>query len=115
MSDNCLFCRILKKEIPSKAVYENDMVYAFEDINPQAPVHVLIIPKVHIATLNDFNKSDSAVLTALFEAAKTIAKDKGVADSGYRTVFNVNKDAGMAVAHLHLHLLGGRGMAWPPG
>jgi len=114
MPDNCLFCRILKKEIPSKAVYEDDSVYAFEDINPQAPVHVLIIPKKHIATLNDVKQNDP-VLAAILEAAKKIAKDRGVADSGYRAVFNVNRDAGMAVAHLHLHLLGGRAMTWPPG
>lgn len=115
MSDNCLFCRILKKEIPSKAVYENEMVYAFDDINPQAPVHVLIIPKKHIVSLNDFDTKDADILTAMFEAAKQIAKDRGVAESGYRTVFNVNRDAGMAVAHLHLHVLGGRAMTWPPG
>ena len=115
MPGNCLFCRILKSEIPSKAVYEDDSVYAFEDINPQAPVHVLIIPKKHIATLNDLKHSDTVLLAAIFEAAKKIAKDKGIADSGYRAVFNVNRDAGMAVAHLHLHLLGGRPMAWPPG
>ncbi|MEI7542438.1 MAG: histidine triad nucleotide-binding protein [bacterium] len=115
MTENCLFCKILKKEIPSKAVYENDLVYAFEDINPQAPVHVLIIPKKHIATLNETLKSDVVYLEAIFEAAKKIAKDKGVAESGYRTVFNVNRDGGMAVAHLHLHVLGGRPMIWPPG
>lgn len=115
MPDDCLFCRILNKEIPSKKVYEDGLVYAFEDINPQAPVHALIIPKKHIATLNDTKPDDSAALTALFEAAKKIAKDRGVSESGYRTVFNVNRDAGMAVAHLHLHMLGGRPMAWPPG
>jgi histidine triad (HIT) family protein len=115
MSDDCLFCRILKKEIPSKAVYEDDMVYAFEDINPQAPVHILIIPKKHIKSLNEVTKNDEVVLSALFEASRKIAKEKNVAETGYRVVFNVNRDAGMAVDHLHLHFLGGRAMSWPPG
>jgi histidine triad (HIT) family protein len=115
MHDSCLFCRILEKEIPSKAIYENDLVYAFEDINPQAPVHVLIIPKKHIASLNELSAADNEALIAVFDAAKKIALDKGVAETGYRTVFNVNRDGGMAVAHLHLHLLGGRAMTWPPG
>lgn len=106
---------IFNKEIPSKAVYENELVYSFDDINPQAPVHVLIIPKKHVASLNDFDTKDADVLAAMFEAAKKIAKDRGVAESGYRTVFNINRDAGMAVAHLHLHVLGGRAMSWPPG
>jgi histidine triad (HIT) family protein len=115
MSENCLFCKILKKEIPSKAVYEDNKVYAFEDISPQAPVHVLVIPKKHIKSINEVTKADSETITAMFEAVKKIAKDKGVAETGYRAVFNVNRDAGMAVDHLHLHMLGGRAMTWPPG
>jgi len=112
---DCLFCKIAKKEIPSKAVYEDDRVYAFEDINPQAPLHVLIVPKKHIASLNEFEKNDGGLLAEMHLAAKKIAKDKGVSEKGYRTVFNIGPDAGMAVAHLHLHLLGGRKFGWPPG
>jgi histidine triad (HIT) family protein len=112
---DCLFCKIIKKEIPSKAVYEDDKVLAFDDINPQAPVNVLIVPKKHIASLNEFEKGDNELLGAMHLAAKKIAKDKGVSEKGYRTVFNVGPDAGMAVAHLHLHVLGGRKLGWPPG
>jgi histidine triad (HIT) family protein len=112
---DCLFCRILKKEIPSKMVYEDDKVYAFEDISPQAPVHVLVIPKKHIVSLNELEKNDRELMGDLFLAAKKIAADKGVAETGYRAGFNVGSDAGMAVAHLHLHVLGGRKLGWPPG
>jgi histidine triad (HIT) family protein len=105
----------LKKEIPSRAVYEDDKVYAFEDINPQAPVHILIIPKKHIASLNELEKADADALAAMHLASKNIAKDKGLSEKGYRTVFNCGPDAGMAVAHLHLHVLGGRKLGWPPG
>lgn len=112
---DCLFCRILKKEIPSKPVFEDDKVYAFDDINPQAPVHVLIIPKKHIKSVNELEEKDCALLDAMFLAAKKIAKDRGVSKNGYRTVFNVGPDAGMAVDHLHLHVLGGRKLGWPPG
>ena len=113
MSD-CLFCRIPKKEIPSKAVYEDEQVYAFEDINPAAPVHVLIIPKKHISTLNDISDGDKELAGHLLFVAGKIAKEKGFAEAGYRTVFNVNKDGGQVVFHLHLHLLGGRLFKWPP-
>lgn len=112
---DCLFCKIIKKEIPSKAVYEDEKVYAFDDINPQAPVHVLIVPKKHMASLNEFEKGDAEILAAMHLAAKKIAKDRGVAEKGYRTVFNIGPDAGMAVAHLHLHVLAGRKLGWPPG
>ena len=112
---DCLFCKILKKDIPSRAVYEDDKVYAFDDINPQAPVHVLIIPKKHIVSVNELAEKDCALLGAMFLAAKKIAGDRGVLQNGYRTVFNVGPDAGMAVAHLHLHVLGGRKLGWPPG
>ncbi|HRU38750.1 MAG TPA: histidine triad nucleotide-binding protein [Candidatus Goldiibacteriota bacterium] len=114
MSD-CLFCRILKGEIPSKKVYEDGDVYAFEDISPQAPMHVLVVPKKHIASLNALEQEDTAVAGRLLLAAKRIAADRGFTETGYRTVFNVGPDAGMAVAHLHLHVLGGRKLNWPPG
>jgi histidine triad (HIT) family protein len=112
---DCLFCKIIKKEIPSTAVLENDQVYAFDDINPQAPMHVLIVPKKHIASLNELEKGDAGLLAEMHLAAKKIAKDRGFSEKGYRTVFNVGPDAGMAVAHLHLHVLGGRKLTWPPG
>lgn len=112
---DCLFCKIIKKEIPSKAVYEDAELYAFEDINPGAPVHILIVPKKHIASLNEAEATDKALIGSMFMAAKKIAKDRGVSESGYRTVFNMGPDAGMAVAHLHLHVLGGRKLNWPPG
>jgi histidine triad (HIT) family protein len=112
---DCLFCKIIKKEIPSKIDYEDDKVLAFEDINPQAPVHVLIVPKKHIASLNELEKKDRELLGDIFLAARKIAEDRGVAEAGYRAGFYVGPDAGMAVAHLHLHVLGGRKLGWPPG
>lgn len=115
MADDCLFCNIIKGKIPSKKVLENELVFAFEDINPQAPVHVLIVPKKHVATLNDVDASFDKYLSAMFAAAKELAAQKGIAAPGYRTVFNVNRDAGQEVFHLHLHLLGGRKFKWPPG
>ncbi|MFQ6673620.1 MAG: histidine triad nucleotide-binding protein [Fidelibacterota bacterium] len=110
-----LFCRIIEREIPSDIVYETDRVVAFNDINPQAPHHILIVPKRHIPTLNDLSAQDSTLLGDLVLAARKLAKDRGIAESGYRTVFNCNADAGQAVFHIHLHLLGGRRMMWPPG
>jgi histidine triad (HIT) family protein len=115
MADDCLFCRIIDKKIPSKKVYEDGLVYAFEDINPQAPVHVLVVPKKHIPTVNDIKQEDSQYIMAMLSAAKKIAKDRGVSEKGYRAVFNVNADAGQTVFHLHLHVLGGRILSWPPG
>lgn len=110
---HCLFCRMVAGEIKPDVVFEDDTVLAFRDINPQAPVHILIIPKVHIATLNDL---DDALLTGqLFQTAVMLAKQEGLSDDGYRTVFNCNKRGGQEVYHLHLHLLGGRQMTWPPG
>ncbi len=110
---HCLFCRMVAGEIKPDVVFEDDTVFAFRDINPQAPVHILIIPKVHIATLNDL---DDALLTGqLFQTAVMLAKQEGLSDDGYRTVFNCNKRGGQEVYHLHLHLLGGRQMTWPPG
>jgi histidine triad (HIT) family protein len=115
MSDDCLFCKIAQGEIPAKIVYEDDQVLAFEDINPQAPFHVLIIPRRHIATLNDVQAGDVALVGGLIARASQIAKDKGHAQDGYRTVFNTNRGAGQTVFHIHLHLLAGRNMTWPPG
>jgi len=113
VADDCLFCRIVRKEIPAKLVLENEHVMAFRDINPQAPVHVLVIPREHVASLNE--ATDSEMIGRLTLAAAEIAKREGVAESGYRTVINTNRDAGQTVFHLHLHLLGGRDMRWPPG
>lgn len=110
-----IFSKIIRREIPADIVYEDDEVLAFRDINPQAPVHVLVIPKKPIATLNDMQEEDVALLGRLHLAAKTIAEQEGVAESGYRVVMNCNEAGGQEVMHIHLHLLGGRRMQWPPG
>lgn len=112
---SCLFCKIVKKEIPAKIVYEDDGVLAFEDINPQAPVHILVIPKKHIATSLDIKDEDHELMGRLFQAANRIAQERGVAERGFRTVVNCNREAGQTVFHLHLHLFGGRALHWPPG
>jgi histidine triad (HIT) family protein len=112
---SCLFCKIVAGEIPAKRVYEDEIVVAFEDINPQAPVHVLVIPKRHVPTLNDLQASDDQLVGTLVRRAAAIAGERGLAAGGYRTVFNCNSDAGQTVFHIHLHLLGGRRMTWPPG
>jgi len=112
---DCLFCKIIDSEIPGDIVYENDRVLAFNDINPIAPVHILVIPKEHIATLNDLEEKHTQTMGELFLAAKQIASEKGISESGYRTVFNCNKDAQQTVFHIHLHLIAGRQMTWPPG
>ena len=111
--DNCLFCKMAKGEIKPDVVFENDSVLAFRDIHPQAPVHILVIPKAHVATLNDLHDVDLA--GKLLQAVTIIAKQENLADDGYRTVINCNKHGGQEVYHLHLHLLGGRQMHWPPG
>lgn len=113
MADDCLFCRIVRREIPATVVFEDEHVVAFRDINPQAPTHVVIVPRDHVASLND--ASDAAQLGRLSLAAAQIARSEGIADGGYRTVVNTNRDAGQTVFHIHLHLLGGRHMRWPPG
>ena len=113
MADDCLFCRIVRKEIPAKLVAEDDHCVAFRDINPQAPVHVLIIPREHVASLNE--ATDAAMIGRLSLMATDIARREGVSESGYRTVINTNAHAGQTVFHVHLHLLGGRSMHWPPG
>ena len=115
MSDNCLFCKMIKREIPASIVYEDDRVLAFNDINPQAPTHVLVVPKKHIATLNDLAAGDDQIVGEVVRRAAAIAGDRGISAGGFRTVFNTNKEAGQTVFHIHLHLLGGRGMTWPPG
>ena len=114
MSD-CIFCKIIGGEIPSNAIYEDDNVFAFEDLNPQAPLHVLIIPKQHIATINDLDKDNADVIGKLYLAAKKIAADAGYSDDGYRVVMNCGESAGQTVFHIHLHLLAGRSLSWPPG
>lgn len=114
MSD-CLFCKMVAGEIKPDTVYEDDDVLAFRDLNPQAPTHVLVIPKIHISTINDLQPDQAALIGKLFLAAQKVAKDEGIAERGYRTVMNCNREAGQSVFHIHLHVLGGRAMQWPPG
>jgi histidine triad (HIT) family protein len=114
MSD-CLFCRIVNREIEAKIVEEGDGWVAFHDVNPQAPVHVLIVPREHIPTLNDVDESHAGLLGSMVQAAAKIAAAHEVAEEGYRLVFNTNPGAGQSVFHVHLHLLGGRSLSWPPG
>ena len=111
----CLFCRVIAGEIPSTPVYADDRLVAFTDINPQAPTHVLIVPREHIATLNDLDPAHDALVGEMVRRAAAIAAERGHADGGYRTVFNCQADAGQTVFHIHLHLLGGRRLGWPPG
>ena len=113
--NDCIFCKIIDGEIPSQVVYEDDDVFAFRDLNAQAPLHVLIIPKKHIPTINALATDDADVVGKLYLAAKKIAADEGYADEGYRVVMNCGEAAGQTVFHLHLHLLAGRRLAWPPG
>jgi histidine triad (HIT) family protein len=112
---DCLFCKIVQKSIPAKIVYEDDQTLAFDDINPQAPVHTLIIPKKHIAAVQDCRDEESTLLAQLLVTCANVAKQKGLSESGYRIVTNTGRDAGQTVFHLHLHVLGGRHMRWPPG
>ncbi len=112
---DCLFCKIIKREIPASIVYEDDRVLAFNDINPQASTHVLVVPKKHIATLNDLQSGDDAIVGEVVRRAAAIATERGIAAGGYRTVFNTNRGAGQTVFHVHLHLIGGRTLSWPPG
>lgn len=111
---SCLFCKIIEGSIPSAAIYKDSNCYAFADIGPQAPTHILIVPRKHIASLADTSAEDSMLLGHLLTVAAQIARDKALSN-GYRVVINTSKDGGQAVDHLHLHLLGGRPMAWPPG
>ena len=111
----CLFCQIINREINATIVYEDERVVAFNDINPQAPTHVLVVPRRHIASLNDLTDEDDQIVGELVRRAAAIAMTKGVSESGFRTVFNTNREAGQTVFHIHLHLIGGRTMHWPPG
>jgi histidine triad (HIT) family protein len=113
MSD-CLFCKIANKEIDSQIVHETDNTIAFKDINPAAPTHVLVIPKEHVASVQELNSSHAALLGEMFEAIGTVASEAGIAE-GYRVVSNIGPEAGQSVFHLHIHVLGGRGWSWPPG
>jgi len=112
---DCPFCKMVTGEIKPDTVYEDDDVLAFRDINPQAPTHVLVIPKQHIATLNDVDDAHASLIGRMVLAAAAVARQEGFAESGYRTVMNCNAEGGQTVFHIHLHLLGGRPMHWPPG
>ena len=112
---DCLFCRIIAGDIKGSIVHQDAELVAIKDINPQAPLHVLIVPRRHIASLNDLNPEDDALVGSMLRRAAALAKQHGYADRGYRTVFNTNREAGQTVFHIHLHLLAGRGLTWPPG
>ncbi|MBQ8391422.1 MAG: histidine triad nucleotide-binding protein [Clostridia bacterium] len=112
---DCLFCKIINGDIPSTKVYEDELVYAFRDIEPQAPTHILIIPKEHIASANELTEENASVVGHVFAVAAKIAKEEGIAEGGYRIVNNCGEDGGQTVKHLHFHMLGGRSLAWPPG
>ena len=112
---DCLFCKVVAGQVPATLVFQNDHVVAFNDITPRAPTHVLIVPRRHIATLNELSPEDDALAGEMVRTAAAIAKEQGLSERGYRTVFNCNAEAGQTVFHIHLHLLGGRPMTWPPG
>jgi histidine triad (HIT) family protein len=112
---DCLFCKIIAGQIPGAIVYQDDRLVAFKDINAQAPMHVLVVPRRHIATLNDLGPDDDGLVGEMTRRAAAIAKEHGHGDRGYRTVFNCNAEAGQTVFHIHLHVLGGRRLGWPPG
>jgi histidine triad (HIT) family protein len=112
---DCLFCKIAAVQIPATLVYQDDRLVAFKDVNPQAPMHVLIIPRRHISSLNDLAEDDDALVGEMIRRAASLAAEQGHGDRGYRTVFNCNADAGQTVFHVHLHVLGGRALKWPPG
>ncbi len=115
MTKECLFCRIVAGEIPASVVWEDDHVLAFRDIDPKAPTHVLVVPRRHIPSVDALEDDDSEVIGRLYLAARDIARDEGVEEGGYRCVVNTGPDAGQSVDHIHLHLLGGRSLRWPPG
>lgn len=112
---DCIFCKIASGEIPAELIYEDEDVVAFNDLNPKAPTHALVIPRAHVATLNDLAADQIPLIGSMYRAAIALAKQLGVAEDGYRTVFNCNASAGQSVFHIHLHLLAGRPMSWPPG
>jgi len=111
----CIFCKIINGEIPAKIIHQDEKVIAFDDLNPQAPIHKLIVPRQHIATLNDVNPKDKEIMGHMLYIAKQLADELNIAEQGYRTLINCNADGGQVVFHIHLHLLGGRPMHWPPG
>lgn len=113
--ESCIFCKIIKGEIPSQKVYEDDEVFAFKDINPEAPFHILIIPKCHIRNINEINHENSHIIAHIFEVINKITVEQGIDKNGYRVVSNCGEHGGQTVDHLHFHLLGGRNLAWPPG
>ncbi len=113
--EDCIFCKIINREIPASMVFEDEKMIAFNDINPQAPIHILLIPREHFSSLNDIPEEKKNILSHLLLKARQIAQEKGIAEKGYRIVLNTAKDSGQEVFHIHLHLLGGRRMHWPPG
>ena len=113
--NDCLFCKMISGEIPCDIVYEDESVFAFRDIDPKAPTHILLIPRKHIRSINELGESERNLAGELLLTAKKIAKDEGIDKSGFRTIFNTNSDGGQTVFHIHMHILGGRKMAWPPG
>lgn len=115
MSEDCLFCKIVSRDVPGEIVYESDEVLAFRDINPEAPTHILLIPKRHVNSAHELGEAHAAELIELFRAAAELAEAEGIRESGYRVVTNVGRGAGQSVFHLHFHLIGGRPMGWPPG
>jgi len=112
---DCLFCKIARKEIPAKLLFEDEDVVAFEDINPQAPVHVLVVPRRHIPTLNDLTPADDEIIGKMARVSARLAAERGIAEAGWRSVVNVNREGGQLVFHVHMHCMGGRPMFWPPG
>lgn len=114
-TDRCVFCRIVRKELPAAVLFENDRILAFEDIRPRAPVHVLVIPKAHVASLNEVPEGSEDLIGEIMTAAREIARLKGVGESGYRIVLNTGPHSGQEVFHIHFHILGGRPLSWPPG
>lgn len=112
---DCVFCKIINKEIPSDVIYEDSDVIAFNDLDPQAPIHFLVIPKKHIQSITTLDEADSQIISRIFASIKKLASEKGLDENGYRVVSNVGEDGGQSVPHLHFHVLGGRGFEWPPG
>ncbi len=115
MASECLFCRMLEGEIPSEKVFEDDQVYAFRDINPQAPTHILVIPRKHISSLDELTEAEAPLMGRLMTAGANIARQEGLSDKGYRSVINTGEHGGQSVHHIHLHIMGGRPLNWPPG
>lgn len=114
-ADGCIFCRIVRKELPARIVYEDERILAFEDIRPRAPVHVLLIPREHFASLNDAPQGSEALLGELLFRARAVAREKGIGETGFRIVLNTGRDSGQEVHHIHFHVIGGRPLHWPPG